>query len=62
LREAGIESLNITWSHAEAVRQLPDIHHDPCDRMLVAQAVSEPLKLMTANKILARYSELVMVV
>jgi PIN domain nuclease of toxin-antitoxin system len=37
--------------------QLPDIHRDPFDRMLVAQAISEPLRLLTA--VLAGYSELV---
>jgi len=60
LQVAGFELLSITWGHAEMVRQLPDIHRDPFDRMLVAQAVSEPLRLLTADKLLARYSELVM--
>lgn len=59
LQAAGFEPLSITWAHAEAVRHLPDIHRDPFDRMLIAQAVSEPLKLMTADKVLAQYSELV---
>jgi PIN domain nuclease of toxin-antitoxin system len=59
LQEAGFEPLNITWEHAAAVRHLPDIHRDPFDRMLIAQAVSEPLRLMTADKVLAQYSELV---
>jgi PIN domain nuclease of toxin-antitoxin system len=60
LTAAGFESLAITWEHADALRQLPDIHRDPFDRMLVAQAISEPLKLMTTDKILAQYSELVL--
>jgi PIN domain nuclease of toxin-antitoxin system len=59
LQAAGFEPLSITWGHAEAVRHLPNIHSDPFDRMLIAQAVSEPLKLMTADKVLAQYSELV---
>ena len=59
LQEAGFEPLNITWEHAAAVRHLPDIHRDPFDRMLIAQAVSEPLRLMTADNVLAQYSELV---
>lgn len=62
LSEAGIEPLPITWEHAEAVRQLPDHHRDPFDRMLIAQAISEPLRLMTADKALVRYSELVLAV
>lgn len=62
LQVAGFEPLNITWSHAEMVRHLPDIHRDPFDRMLIAQAVSEPLKFMTADKLLTQYSELVILV
>lgn len=62
LYEAGIEPLPVTWEHAEAVRHLPDHHRDPFDRLLIAQAVSEPLRLMTADKELGRYSELVVVV
>jgi PIN domain nuclease of toxin-antitoxin system len=59
LQAAGFEPLNITWEHAVAVRHLPAIHCDPFDRMLIAQAVSEPLRLMTVDKVLAQYSELV---
>jgi PIN domain nuclease of toxin-antitoxin system len=62
LKAAGIEPLNVTWSHAETVRHLPDIHRDPFDRLLIAQAVSEPLKLMTSDKLLSRYTELVVTV
>lgn len=62
LQAAGFEPLDFTWSHAEMVRQLPDIHRDPFDRMLIAQALSEPLRFMTADKLLAQYSELVITV
>ena len=44
------------------MRHLPDLHRNPFDRLLVAQAMSEPLRLLTADKILADYSELVMLV
>ena len=37
-------------------------HHDPFDRLLVAQALSEPLVLLTADEVLARYEDLVKVV
>lgn len=60
LTAAGFEPLGITWEHADVLRHLPDIHRDPFDRMLVAQAISEPLKLLTADKILVQYSELVL--
>lgn len=62
LPATGFEPLSITWEHADAVHRLPPIHRDPFDRMLIAQAVSEPLNLMTADKTLVRYSELVLFV
>jgi PIN domain nuclease of toxin-antitoxin system len=48
--------------HAALVRDLPDIHRDPFDRLLVAQAISEPLRLLTADGHLGAYSELVITV
>jgi PIN domain nuclease of toxin-antitoxin system len=41
------------------VAKLPDIHRDPFDRILVAQALCEPLRLLTADAMLSGYSELV---
>ncbi|HEY8940634.1 MAG TPA: hypothetical protein VIM59_10605 [Cellvibrio sp.] len=38
---------------------MPDIHRDPFDRMLVAQAMCESLRLLTADNQIAQYSELV---
>jgi PIN domain nuclease of toxin-antitoxin system len=40
-------------------RKLPDIHHDPFDRILIAQAMSEPLLLITADGHMAEYTDLV---
>ncbi|MEO8668944.1 MAG: type II toxin-antitoxin system VapC family toxin [Bauldia sp.] len=62
LRDAGFQPLDITWQHGRAVRDLPLYHADPFDRLLVAQAMSEPLQLLTSDKFLARYSDLVTVV
>jgi PIN domain nuclease of toxin-antitoxin system len=61
-RAAGFEPLPITWIHALAVHGLPPLHRDPFDRMLVAQAISEPLHLLTHDAALAAYSDLVTVV
>ncbi|MGK9236009.1 type II toxin-antitoxin system VapC family toxin [Inquilinus limosus] len=61
LAEAGFESLTVSWEHARAVHDLPHHHRDPFDRMLVAQAISEPLRLLTRDAALARYSDLVVV-
>lgn len=55
--EAGYLSLPITDQHAAAVETLPPIHADPFDRMLVAQALAEPLKLVTHDAMVARYSD-----
>jgi PIN domain nuclease of toxin-antitoxin system len=62
LAEAGFQQLAVTWEHARAVQDLPHHHHDPFDRMLVAQAITEPLRMLTHDGALARYSELVVVV
>lgn len=58
-REAGFRFLAIEAEHAIAVERLAPIHHDPFDRMLVAQALFEPMRLITHGPLLARYSDLV---
>jgi PIN domain nuclease of toxin-antitoxin system len=47
--------LPILSQHAVAVANLPPIHHDPFDRMLVAQANVEGAVLLTADANVARY-------
>lgn len=61
-RAAGFELLAISAEHAAAVDALPLLHLDPFDRMLVAQARSEPLTFLTHDARLAPYSDLVVVV
>ena len=56
-RQAGYSVLPIIPEHAAAVDRLPGIHADPFDRMLVAQALHEPMRLMTHDAQLARYAE-----
>lgn len=55
LHENAFGSLPVTMSHALAVGRLPDIHRDPFDRLLVAQAVVEDLTLVTADEVLSGY-------
>lgn len=55
----GFLELPITSKHAAFAAQLPDHHRDPFDRILIAQAISEPLRLLTVDKELKKYSELV---
>ena len=62
LNELPFLPLPVTWAHAQATRRLPPLHKDPFDRMLVAQAISEPLTLLTHDAALAAYSPLVTVV
>ena len=52
---AGFELLPITGLHAAAVAALPLLHRDPFDRMLVAQARTEPLILLTNDTVLEQY-------
>lgn len=61
-REAGYRLLEIRPEHAAAIEDLPTIHADPFDRMLVAQAEVEPLKLVTSDALLARYGRSVIAV
>jgi PIN domain nuclease of toxin-antitoxin system len=59
---AGIRELAVTWRHAMAVSTLADHHRDPFDRMLIAQAISEPLRLITSDARLGEHSDLVTLV
>ena len=47
--------LNITHLHALAVDGLPNHHRDPFDRMLIAQALSEKMTLLTADRVFQHY-------
>lgn len=55
----GFLDLQISHRHAAKVALLPSTHRDPFDRMLVAQAMCESMKLFTADRVLADYSDLV---
>jgi PIN domain nuclease of toxin-antitoxin system len=58
----GFEELPVLAKHAKGVAKLPHFHGDPFDRILVAQAISETMRLLTVDKHLAPYSELVTVI
>ena len=59
IEPAGFTLLPITGEHAAAVAKLPTVHADPFDRMLVAQAKTEPLLLLTNDAVLAGYGDCV---
>jgi PIN domain nuclease of toxin-antitoxin system len=55
LLDNGYDELAITSEHAVAIANLPPIHKDPFDRMLVAQSAIEGILLLTADQIVAQY-------
>ena len=55
LSEAGFAELPLTSAHGEVLRDLPEHHRDPFDRMLVAQARVEGLEIATAAAAIRNY-------
>jgi PIN domain nuclease of toxin-antitoxin system len=52
--ESGFEPLSISPAHAERAGDLPGLHRDPFDRMLVAQAQLEGLTVVTRDRTIPR--------
>ena len=59
---SGFVELPVFASHAAAVANLAMHHNDPFDRLLLAQAMTEPLKFLTADAALAQYSDVVVLI
>ena len=57
--ESGLTELPVRSSAAALVETLPMHHRDPFDRLLIAQALSEPAQFYTSDDKLRQYSELV---
>ena len=55
LLDSGYEELSVLGEHAVAVTDLPPLHKDPFDRLLVAQAKAEGITLLTSDRIIADY-------
>lgn len=49
------EQLPVTHEHAHAVIQLPEVHRDPFDRLLIAQARVEDLTILSDDRIMPRH-------
>ena len=62
IEPSGFLELPVSAAHAAAVAMLELHHSDSFDRLLIAQALAEPLKLVTADAMLAMYSDVVVVV
>jgi PIN domain nuclease of toxin-antitoxin system len=58
---AGFALLSVTGEHAARIVELPPLHRDPFDRMLVAQAQIEPMILLTNDEALRGYGSIVKV-
>jgi PIN domain nuclease of toxin-antitoxin system len=54
--------LGITAAHTLAMEALPALHDDPFDRIMVAQALTEPARLITHDAKVAAYSDTVILV
>ena len=51
----GFRELPVRWNHTLALSSLPPIHRDPFDRLLVAQAVTDDLTLVSTDQYIKQY-------
>ena len=56
---AGMNELPVYSRHTALVAKMPHYHSDPFDRLLIAQAMSEPMHFLTTDEKLRQYSDLV---
>ena len=61
-RDAGFKTVDITSAHVRALKLLPPLHRDPFDRILVAQALSTPFRLLTRDRKVLAYSDTIIAV
>jgi PIN domain nuclease of toxin-antitoxin system len=62
IEASGFLELPIHARHTIGVLRLPDLHRDPFDRLLIAQALYEPMRFLTADTALKQYSDLIDVI
>lgn len=62
LLDNGYLEISVIGAHACAVLDLPRIHKDPFDRLLIAQSIVEGITLLTADPVVAQYGGLVRLV
>ncbi|MGZ0151352.1 type II toxin-antitoxin system VapC family toxin [Kribbella sp. WER1] len=55
LERGGVSELPVRMAHGDLAGMLPMIHRDPFDRMLVAQAMTERLTLVTRDRFIQKY-------
>jgi PIN domain nuclease of toxin-antitoxin system len=59
---AGYLLLHVSAEHAAFTETLAPLHADPFDRLLVAQSLAEPLRLVTHERMVSSYSDAVILV
>lgn len=59
---SGFRLMAIQAEHTLGVEGLPAIHSDPFDRLLIAQALVEPMRLLTRDSVVAQYSDTIVLV
>jgi len=62
ISSSGFLELSIEAEHAAAIDRLSDFHRDPFDRILIAQAITEPLIFLTSDELLKDCSKLVTII
>lgn len=62
INQNGLITLPVNLARTLQLSQLPNHHRDPFDRMLVAQAMAEPMFFLTSDRALADYGDLVRLV
>ena len=55
IEQSGLSELPVRFAHAELAGRLPAVHRDPFDRMLIAQALTERLTLVTRDELIHQY-------
>lgn len=55
IKKSGFDTLDISMNHVFELQNLPEIHADPFDRMLIAQARAEKLTLISSDKKVGKY-------
>jgi PIN domain nuclease of toxin-antitoxin system len=55
VRDGGLKRLSIDFDHVLGVAKLPPIHHDPFDRLLIAQSFATNVPLLTGDDTISRY-------
>jgi len=56
IEDNGFSLLEISPNHIKTISNLPFIHRDPFDRMLIAQAINEDMAIMTIDESILRYN------